>query len=126
MSPKNLPPLPRTLVLRALTRLALYVDPSFDPQGCLGRLEIHHVDDPLGQMRLIRVAGPVDPASIGDLFETWDALEAPYAIHLDLADAEIADADTMRRLEGALDHLERQQIAVRLVGVDPHHPCLQT
>ena len=50
----------------------------------------------------------------------------PWATELShhVQDACIVDATTMSRLESALDHLERQRIDVRIVGIDPHHPAL--
>lgn len=86
---------------------------------------VEAIDDPDAPFRLVRAAGLLTADSIDRLFDAWASLLAPYAIHLDLSDAHIADAGTMRRLESALDHLERQHISVRLVGIDPHHPVLR-
>lgn len=83
------------------------------------------IDDPDEPFRLVRAAGSLTATSIDRLFDAWATLLPPHAIHLDLSDAHIADAGTMQRLESALDHLERQQISVRLVGIDPHHPVLR-
>lgn len=83
------------------------------------------VDDPDEPFRLVRAAGLLTLTSIDRLFDAWATLLPPYAIHLDLNGAHIADAGTMQRLESALDHLERQHINVRLVGIDPHHPVLR-
>lgn len=85
---------------------------------------IDHVDDPELPIRLIRAAGPIGPYSIESLLRTWAHLTAPHALHLDLEDAQITDVHTMQRLETALDHLERQRIDVRIVGIDPYHPSL--
>ncbi len=87
-------------------------------------IRVEHVDDPELPFRLVRAAGVLSPSSIDRLLDAWVSLTAPYALHLDLGDAQIDDEVTMRRLEMALDHLERQQIEVRLVGIDPHHPVL--
>jgi hypothetical protein len=87
-------------------------------------ISVEHVDDPDLRLRLIRAAGVLGPSSIERLLEAWANLNAPYSLHLDLGDALIDDAHTMRRLESALDHLERQRIKVHLVGIDPHHPVL--
>ena len=87
-------------------------------------VRVEHVDDPEGPFRLVRAAGVLGPSSIDRLLDAWRNLVAPSSLHLDLGDARILDADTMQRLEAALDHLERQGIAIRLVGIDPYHPVL--
>jgi hypothetical protein len=87
-------------------------------------IRVEHVDDPERPFRLIRAAGVLGPSSIDRLVDAWASVTAPYALHLDLGDVRIDDAATMRRLETALDHLERQRIAIRIVGIDPHHPVL--
>ena len=89
-------------------------------------ISVEHIDDPDRAFRLVRAAGVLTGSSIDRLFDAWATLMPPYAIHLDLSDVHIDDADTMQRLESALDHLERERINVRLVGIDPHHPVLQT
>ncbi len=86
--------------------------------------EIHFVDDPELPIRLVRAAGPIDTRSIERLLQCWELLTTPQALHLDLIDAQITDVSTMHRLESALDHLERQRIDVRIVGLDPSHPTL--
>jgi hypothetical protein len=87
-------------------------------------IRVEHVDDPERPFRLIRAAGVLGPSSIDRLVDAWASVTAPYALHLDLGDVRIDDAATMRRLETALDHLERQRIAIRIVGIDPYHPVL--
>lgn len=86
---------------------------------------VEHVDDPDRPIRLVRAVGALTSTSIDRLFDACSTLMAPCAIHLDLSEAHIDDADTMQRLETALDHLEGQRINIRLVGIDPHHPVLQ-
>ena len=87
-------------------------------------VRVEHVDDPEVPFRLVRAAGVLGPSSIDRLLEAWANLLAPSSLHLDLGDARIVDADTMQRLEEALDHLERRGISIRLIGLDPHHPVL--
>jgi len=77
-------------------------------------------------MRLIRAVGRLGPDSIDRLLRSCELLDAHHAVHLDFADARIDDIRTMRRLEAALDRLERQHIAIRVVGIDPAHPALST
>jgi hypothetical protein len=95
-----------------------------EPTAAAPAIRVEHVDDPELRFRLIRAAGVLCPSSVDRLLDAWESVTAPYAVHLDLGDVRIDDAATMRRLESALDHLERQQIAIRLVGIDPHHPVL--
>lgn len=83
-----------------------------------------YVDDPYVPIRLVRASGHIGVASIDRLFKTFDGLKAPHHLHLDVRDANIADAATMARLEAAMDRLERLKIDVRLVGIDPQHPAL--
>lgn len=85
---------------------------------------MERVDDPELPFRLVRAAGIIGPSSIERLLDAWADLMAPASLHLDLGDARIDDAATMQRLESGLDHLERQGIAIRLIGIDPHHPVL--
>ncbi|MDW3213226.1 MAG: hypothetical protein R8G01_04455 [Ilumatobacteraceae bacterium] len=87
-------------------------------------IRVEHVDDPELPFRLVRADGMLCPATIDRLLDAWSNLVGPCALHLDLGDALIADAVTMQCLETALDHLERQRIEVRLVGIDPQHPVL--
>jgi hypothetical protein len=103
----------RSLTAHVRRRSAVTVAPT-SPQ-----LTVEHVDDPDAAMRLVRADGLLDPESIERLIDVWAQVTAPYALHLDLFDAHIRDATTARRLESALDHLERQRIAVRVVGLDP-------
>lgn len=49
---------------------------------------------------------------------------APELLHIDLTDAIIADLTTMLAFERAVDHLERQGVDIRIVGLDPAHPAL--
>lgn len=87
-------------------------------------VRVEHVDDPDLPFRLVRAAGILGPSSIDRLLDACANLLAPSSLHLDLGDARIVDADTMQRLEAVLDRLERRGIAIRLVGLDPHHPVL--
>lgn len=87
-------------------------------------IRVEHVDDPELPFRLVRAAGIIDPSSIECLVDAWADVMAPASLHLDLGDARIDDAATMHCLESALDDLERHGIAIRLVGIDPHHPVL--
>lgn len=89
-----------------------------------GPTKIHHVDDPESPIRLIRASGPLDARSFEHLLACWEHVTTPHALHLDLTDARIMDERTMRRLELALDQLERQRIDVRVVGIDPSHPSI--
>lgn len=82
------------------------------------------VDDPTQPIRLVRVAGIVDAASVQRVLSAWEHLTAPQLVHVDVQDAAIADATTMARLEAALDQLEHRRIGVRIVGIDPHHPAI--
>lgn len=119
----------RTRLHDSLERLARVVGTVGNGNVDAGTVDppvIQRVDDPHGPMRLVGVSGTVGMSSIDDLFASWANLTTPYALHIDLTDANIDDHATMERLEAALDHLERQQIAVRLVGVDPLHPAIAT
>lgn len=94
------------------------------PTPELPAVDVHQIDDPESPMRLIRAVGRLGPDSIDRLLRACEALDAPDAVHLDFLDARIDDIHTMRRLEAALDRLERQHIAIRVVGIDPAHPAL--
>ncbi len=106
--------------LGAIARRVIVGVRSDRPPG----LTVGVVDDPRLPIRLVRAAGVIDPMSINRVLSTWEHLTAPHLVHLDLHDASIVDVTTMTRLEAALDHLERRRIAVRIVGVDPHHPAI--
>lgn len=75
-------------------------------------------------MRLVRVVGAVDTNCLSLVFDTWSDVTASCTVHLDLHDAAIMGDVTMQTLERALDHLERQGICVRIVGIDPQHPAI--
>lgn len=85
---------------------------------------VQYVDDPALPIRLVRVVGAIDPMSIHQVCRAWEHVRAPHFVHLDVQDACIADRYTMSRLEAALDRLEHDQIDVRIVGIDPHHPAI--
>lgn len=87
------------------------------------RLSVSYVDDPDHRVRVIRAAGHLTAESTGELLRSWEHLTAPRIIHLDAGALDI-DIGAMRRLETAFDHLERQRIDVRVVGIDPTHPAL--
>ena len=87
-------------------------------------MSVEVVDDPEPAFRLVRASGILGPSSIDRLLDAWTDLCAPSSLHLDLGDARIVDAVTMQRLETALDALEGDGIAIRLIGIDPHHPVL--
>lgn len=108
-------------LLEATARRAL-IGSATGPAG----LTVGVVDDPARPIRLVRAAGVIDPVSVDRIVRAWEHVTAPYLVHLDVQDACIIDATTMSRLESALDHLERQRIDVRIVGIDPHHPALAT
>lgn len=87
-------------------------------------LVVDRVDDPSGSARLVRVIGAMDAQSVSRVFEAWSDITTPHLVHLDLHDAAILGDDAMLALERAVDHLERQQIGIRIVGIDPYHPAL--
>lgn len=82
------------------------------------------VDDPDGAIRLVRLRGHVSAATLIELLEAGTALRAPRHVHLDLIDARIPTVTAMHALERTVDHVERLGVAVRVVGLDPHHPAL--
>lgn len=118
----------RRLWITARRSRRLHGHAGVRPDRCEPRpstISVEHIDDPDRAFRLVRAVGVLTASSIDRLFDAWATLMPPYAIHLDLSDVRIDDADTMQRLESALDHLERERINVRLVGIDPHHPVLR-
>ena len=87
-------------------------------------VNVEHVVDPDGSTRLVRVTGLVTDTVMPCLSRSWDDMLAAELLHIDLRDATIADLTTMQALERAVDHLERQGIDIRIVGLDPAHPAI--
>ena len=75
-------------------------------------------------MRIVRLVGAVWPTDLQKIFETCSGATLPRFLHIDLVDAVIPDLSTMRAFERAVDRLERHEIDVRIVGLDPLHPAL--
>lgn len=113
-------------LLRWARRVGRPAGPSSSGADPTADVRVEHVDDPEAPFRLIRAAGNLGPTSIDRLLDAWANVMAPASLHLDLGDARIDDAHTMHRLEAALDHLERQGITIRLIGIDPQHPVLHS
>ena len=72
----------------------------------------------------MRVSGLLTADVMPCLVRSWDGMRASEFLHIDLTDAPIVDLTTMLALERAVDHLERQGVDIRIVGIDPAHPAL--
>jgi hypothetical protein len=122
--------LPRTLRLsRRVTSWSsspTRVETARHPAG--GSITISTVDDPDGTMHLIGVRGTVTERNAHRLFGAahrfGSGLGRGLGLHIDLTQATIPTADSLRHLEMTIDELERRGFRLRVVGVDPAHPAL--
>lgn len=87
---------------------------------------VDHVVDPDGAVMLFRVTGTPSVRTIGEIDRLTESLDARHAVHLDLHDATIPNTRIVRELERLTDRLERALVRVRVVGVDPNHPMLDS
>lgn len=87
---------------------------------------LDHVVDPDGTVWVFRVSGPADLATVDELDRLTMSLDARHTVHLDLFDATIPSIRVVHALEQLADRLERSLVRVRVVGVDPNHPALDT
>ena len=96
------------------------------PDSAFARIapRITRVDDPFIEMSLIAIRGEVDDDTIGQLHSVLGDVNAGRYVHLDLGDALISTGRSMRQLEDTADDLERRDVVLRVVGLDPQHPLL--
>lgn len=87
---------------------------------------VDYVIDPDGAVFLFRIMGPASMRTVDELDRLTARLDARHHVHLDLFDATIPSVGVVRGLEMLADRLERAMVHVRMVGVDPNHPALDT
>ena len=75
------------------------------------------IDDPERPMRLLSVRGALTADSITSLADAFAEVPSWAMLHLDLTDAECADAGVIARLGELVDALEDRTVRIRIVGL---------
>jgi hypothetical protein len=82
------------------------------------------IHDPHTPMQLISVSGHVTPVAMAVLAAAFAGIADGAPLHLDLTGAVVDDSRVLRHTELLIDQLERRQVKIRIVGLDPEHPVL--
>lgn len=110
----------RRRVLAAARQLRRPRSVSNELQFCLA-----HVADPTGSGSILAVRGLLNASAIEAVHDATRSLSAGSRLYLDLTDASILSGPWLRMLESLVDALEEREVAVRVIGLNPHHPELR-